>query len=183
MNALDFTAVLLCDDVRKEVTNKDILIGVYGGDILVESFPRWIKMAIWMEISPKETGAFPLTLKLTFSDNAPLLIDMKLQVRGSGTSSIAVPGMELLVEKEGELTLEIKEGESWQVLKRKKGAPRQSNATASTASERRSERWLSAQLQSTLWRAPYRRASPWTAHPCPCRRPARRRSPRPWRCA
>jgi hypothetical protein len=117
--AVDFSAVVLCDDIRKEITNKDILIGVYAGDILVKSFPQWLRMAVWMEIAPREIGEHPLSLRLRLEENPPLLIDMQLQVHSLGPSSVAVSGLELLAEKEGNLLLELKDGPNWRLLKQK----------------------------------------------------------------
>lgn len=54
----DFVVIsaVICDDVRKEVSNKDIIIGAYGGGIVVPSFPVNIPFSVWVEIMPTATG-------------------------------------------------------------------------------------------------------------------------------
>ena len=53
MLADEIKTVIFCDDIRKEITNKDILIGVYAGDIVVPSFPTPLALALWIEIIPR----------------------------------------------------------------------------------------------------------------------------------
>ena len=54
----DFAVIsaVICDDVRKEASNKDIIIGAYGGGIVVPSFPVNIPFAVWVEVMPAATG-------------------------------------------------------------------------------------------------------------------------------
>lgn len=50
---------VLCDDVRMEITNKALLIGVYTGDVIqVPKFPFNIYVSIYMEVTSNVTGDF-----------------------------------------------------------------------------------------------------------------------------
>ena len=69
--ALEIATVLVCDDVRKEVTNKDILIGVYAGDIVVPAFPAWIALAVWLELITKENGVYDMSFRIGMSNRPP----------------------------------------------------------------------------------------------------------------
>jgi hypothetical protein len=120
MPAFEFSSVIFCDDIRKEVTNKDILIGVYTGDILVGSFPAWINLSIWAEIFASEKGVEKFDLRLMVGDREPLLFKASMEFHQSGGAAFAIPGMQIHFEKEGDLALEIKEGDQWRELKRKK---------------------------------------------------------------
>ncbi|MBF0560727.1 MAG: hypothetical protein HQL37_01675 [Alphaproteobacteria bacterium] len=41
---------LLCDDVRREITGKDIIIGTYGDLILLETFPANLQFCLWNRV-------------------------------------------------------------------------------------------------------------------------------------
>jgi hypothetical protein len=43
----EFTAVILCEDVREEVGNKKSLMGVLPGDIIVGELPAFIHLALF----------------------------------------------------------------------------------------------------------------------------------------
>jgi hypothetical protein len=120
MSAFEFAATIVCDDVRKEVTNKEILIGVYSGDIVVPSFPAWLPIAFWIEANAKEVGHQEVDFRLTVLDNKPpMLIKAGVRVNKLGPLSITISGIQILLEKEGVILLEVKEGENWKALKSK----------------------------------------------------------------
>jgi hypothetical protein len=49
---------LLCDDVRHEFNGKQIIIGVYGDNILVPSLPTSITLCLWMRFKAPSAGAY-----------------------------------------------------------------------------------------------------------------------------
>lgn len=121
MTPVEIVTVLICDDVRKEVTNKDILIGVYTADIVIPVFPAWINLAVWMEAIPKQTGDHKMVFRLGTSNRPRAELHMLLRVNDlKGPMGMALPGMQHLIEEETEFVLELQEGTEWRVLKRKK---------------------------------------------------------------
>lgn len=57
--AISIQKFIACDDVRMEITNKAILIGVYTGDVIqVPQFPIPVYLSIYMEIISDVTGDF-----------------------------------------------------------------------------------------------------------------------------
>ncbi len=120
MSLVEIGAVIICDDVRKENTNKDILIGVYSGDIILPSFPSELALAIWIELIPKQIGEHELEFRLSLAGQQLATFMLKATVPKLGSSSTAIPGFRLGVAGETELLLEIREGHDWRVLKRKK---------------------------------------------------------------
>lgn len=127
------SSVILCDDVRKEISNKDILIGVFGGTMVVPSYPAAIRTAIWMELEPQEPGTRHLDIKIeTPSGNPPIEIGFDLDVSEHGTTettSFMVGGLPISLERDGEIVVSVKEDDGlWMVVKRKKvsRAPRPS---------------------------------------------------------
>ncbi len=118
---IKFTSVIFCDDIRREITNKDILIGVYAGDIIVPVFPVPISAAFWLEVLPEELGQFELQMRIILKDKAPP-IEMKigLNVSALGPFGLSLPTLQILVETETELYLEFLDGKEWTLLKSKK---------------------------------------------------------------
>jgi hypothetical protein len=78
-------ALIICDDIRddirKEISNKDILIGVYGSEIVVPEFPATIPLAFWMEITPTKLGELSLQLHLSFDDKILAAIQGSVDVK------------------------------------------------------------------------------------------------------
>lgn len=38
---------IICDTIRRETSGKDILVGVYGKDIVLPSFPAHVMLSLW----------------------------------------------------------------------------------------------------------------------------------------
>jgi len=51
---------LLCDDVRREMNGKQIIIGVYGDDVVLPRFPISISLCLWMRFKFQSPGAYSL---------------------------------------------------------------------------------------------------------------------------
>ncbi len=70
----EFKNIIITDDVRREISGKDILIGVYSGNIITEKFPSEFVFCVWMSIRSKRVGKFHLQIqtlgpsKLVISD-------------------------------------------------------------------------------------------------------------------
>lgn len=113
---------VLCDDVRKEVTQKDILIGVYASGISLPQFPLDLSMAFWAEITPSETGQYSCEFKFEPpSSRPPVIIGLGLEVMTIDNSNIAFPGVVLNFESEGDLVISFRCGEDeWSEVARKK---------------------------------------------------------------
>lgn len=121
MSKVSITAVIVCDDIRKEVTGKDILIGVYSGDIIVQDIPATISAAFWFELLPLELGVQRLELRLRLANKEEALpLTIEVQVENLSPSAIFTPSATITVDAETELLLEERVGESWRVLKSKK---------------------------------------------------------------
>ena len=120
MSVVKFTAVILCDDIRREISNKDILIGVYSGDIVVPSFPALINAAFWLEGIPETLGAHELQMRVYLRDKPPIEMKVSINVNMPGPFGLAVPTLQILVEEETEILFEFLDGETWSTLKRKK---------------------------------------------------------------
>lgn len=116
---IEVTAVLLCDDVRKEMSQKDILIGVYSGRIIASAYPGVLVAAIWIQYLPKDLGNFDYELKIeTPSGNPPVMVGFTLTVKEIDHSSIAIGGLPLALERDGQIKISLRESEGeWDLIK------------------------------------------------------------------
>ena len=80
---LDPINVVLCDEVRREETKKEILIGVYSGDILIPSLPAIISLTLWVHCKTHGRGRTKREVRIISSDG---------EVLSSGTYSTNIEG-------------------------------------------------------------------------------------------
>jgi hypothetical protein len=116
-------SVIVCEDIRKEINNKEILIGVYSGNIVVASYPAMLKLAFWVELVPDSMDVHHLSLKIESpSGNPPIEVEFDLSVKEANTAAtIAFGNLPIAIERDGELKVSFKEGDGdWSVIKQKK---------------------------------------------------------------
>ena len=75
---------LLCDDVRREDSGKFIVIGLYGDNILVQSFPALLQLSLLVSVRSQSAGDVPFLLEA-------MLADQEVYV-GEGTLRFEEPG-------------------------------------------------------------------------------------------
>jgi hypothetical protein len=96
---LKFKNVLTCEHVVAGAMNKPTLIGVYSGDILVESFPAGITMGVFAEhiSDPQQGGLLTLTLMLGKQTIGRMVAHAPDQQGGVGV--IAIPFVPLQISE------------------------------------------------------------------------------------
>ncbi len=107
MADLEFGAALVCDDVRKEINNKDILIGVYTGDMVLPHVPIVVPLCFWIEVKPRKIGNYDFSLAVE-SPGGKGELDATMEVEDLGPAMIVTPKVPVRVEKEGELRVSVK---------------------------------------------------------------------------
>jgi hypothetical protein len=139
MPRFDVGAVIICDEIRKEVTGKDILIGVYGGKILVRTIPATIPIAVWMEIEAHDVGIIQFELKVGQPGEQRLAeVELELSVSSHARDiALGTPTLPCLISRDGVIEVSIRDpGEAeWTVVKTKRVAMRPASA-GETAVER-----------------------------------------------
>lgn len=86
--------VLVCDDVRREESKKEIIIGVYGTSLVPISFPALLRLVFWVQLSSDSVGKFPCNFRLINSAGTEFFNvqgEMDVVVAGE-LSSLAVGG-------------------------------------------------------------------------------------------
>jgi hypothetical protein len=111
---------IVCDDVRREASGKEILIGVYGSGITVATFPAQLGLAFWMQFYTPETiiPATKLDFQLKGDDDAQFaLVKVELAVTRAGLGSISLPTLPLSLQIPTHLILQMKEeGGEWKTV-------------------------------------------------------------------
>lgn len=129
---LEIITSVVCDDIRREDTGKDILIGVYSGDILVPRFPANINLAVWLHVRPSKAGEAKFDFRLVGPHDVQFVQGHGEVTFGAvGPGSISLAGLPAPVQVPGELRLLFRQGnEEWrpvagiQVRERPRQAPK-----------------------------------------------------------
>ncbi len=112
-------AVVACDDIRQEINNKAILIGVYSGTLVVPGFPADILIAWWIQLHADREGKYELEVRVLKDGNSTLLrAIIGMEVHTPGWSTLALPRAPLQLQAPGHLELEmrVKDAEKWDVI-------------------------------------------------------------------
>lgn len=111
---------LLCDDVRREVTGKDILIGVYSDDITVTSLPATLIFSLFIRaIFPEKNKIYQIEFRVLGSAGQQLTPLIKASINSQNTlrSSVIFGGIPLNIQSEGKVQFQWRpEGTEWSTL-------------------------------------------------------------------
>lgn len=64
-----FKNVVFCDDVRPEITGQDVIIGAYGGGLIVRQLPTLFQFCVWITMSAKTVGRHLLEIDILGPSN------------------------------------------------------------------------------------------------------------------
>src|SRR6185436_1737323 len=109
MLPFDIETAVLCDDIRQERNGKYLLIGVYGGNLVVQSFPTDVVLSLWMLAHPKTTGRTQVRVRVVGPQESTLVEGgLEFNLKDTTKAAIlALPGMPLQVQTEGKLRFEM----------------------------------------------------------------------------
>src|ERR1700732_5037144 len=103
------SAVVLCEDIRVEQNNKYILIGVYGGTIVVQNFPAEFQVCWWIQILANQVGKFEFDIQLIKDEKDTLLrIKVEFEISTNGWAAMSLPKVPLQLHAPGKLQLQMK---------------------------------------------------------------------------
>jgi hypothetical protein len=114
-NKFEIRSRILCEEVRQEKNNKYILLGVFSGDIFVESLPADVPLALYFDgkVASKEMGDF--YIRLSGPGEGKAIMSVKYKPSDEATNvAIVTPRVEVNLEKEGILKVETSDDqEHW----------------------------------------------------------------------
>ena len=98
---LKVIAAALCEDVRREDNGKQMLIGVYSGDVVSTGFPANLAFAVWINAEVLQPGKGKLQIKYIL-DGSDMTSNMEAEIEAPNADSplgIASPALPLSVPR------------------------------------------------------------------------------------
>ncbi|MCC5979849.1 MAG: hypothetical protein JJU21_17455 [Salinarimonas sp.] len=114
---------VFCEDIRREDNGKDMLLGVYGGDIVAARCPIRVGVSLWLQYvsAPVRTGETGIALRLRFEGHEKPVSQIGLPFMEEGEATLALRGMPLEINGSGTLLLERRlPGQDWEEIARKR---------------------------------------------------------------
>ncbi|HEX4736761.1 MAG TPA: hypothetical protein VH331_04280 [Allosphingosinicella sp.] len=114
---------LLCEDVRQEMNNKFIIIGVFSGDIILPIVPARVAISAYLDGRVKVRGKNSLHIRYSGPDPAKeMVIEAAFEaLHDSQQVTIPLPRGDVLMDQEGEFCIDISDdGNEWVPLIRKR---------------------------------------------------------------
>jgi hypothetical protein len=113
--------VIVCEDVREELGGKKSLMGVLGGDIVINALPGAIQLAFYIELekSPSEGGH--ISFRISIDETEVAAAEVTIVPDPSKVALIVLPKGLVQFEKECDLIVRVsvnKEPEREMVRKR-----------------------------------------------------------------
>ena len=123
-------SALVCDDTRKEISGKDIIIGAYGGDILLGSLPSSITLSLWISLETSGEGEIHTDIRVLNSEGNVLVgLDGSVNLSSRGHySSLFTPRFRISIDKPTKLRFQFRSGRGrWKTLLTKNVLARESS--------------------------------------------------------
>lgn len=103
---------ILCNDIRQEINQKYILIGVFTNAIIVSSLPIDLDLALYLEIEPLTVGEANILINLEIDGEPAFDFHLKGNAKElSGTTVPKIPRFVVGLEKECEIAFKIQFGD------------------------------------------------------------------------
>lgn len=113
--------VVVCDDIRQEITSKFIFIGVYSGDFVLPAFPATVAPQIYIEYVPKAAGESDFSVGFLVGGKRLAEINGQLRVQEPrAVTPLIVPQVLLQVSEPSSFEVEFgAEGQPPEIILRK----------------------------------------------------------------
>lgn len=113
---------IVCDDIRREDNGKQIMIGVYTGDILVNTFPSNINLSFWIHLAVIEAGSAEIEVRVVLEPDDLEVFKMSSKLESDKPDPftvLAFGGIGMTFKQEGHLSLQMRQLENdWQEINR-----------------------------------------------------------------
>jgi hypothetical protein len=113
---------VFCDDIRREVTGKHILIGVYAGDIILPHLPAPVVLSVWVPFKRESSaeGKIPVEFRVVTGDDNQALGYGSMEITISGATeegALTFPALAMMINRPGALVFQLKQyDELWQTI-------------------------------------------------------------------
>lgn len=118
---LSVETVVVCDEVRHEISGKTMLIGVYNHNMLFEEFPvPPVTFQIWIQLKTEGKGKVPVRIRFKRDKKQIASGKMQLQIdaKKNNLTSFVIPSPILEFTKPCQLEIGLQfPGKKWKTLK------------------------------------------------------------------
>jgi hypothetical protein len=114
---IEIRSAVICEQIRKEVNGKDILIGVYSADLIVASFPAIVPLSFWLMLFADRPGPLALEFRILGVDGAAIAgFDASGDITAKGFGTLSAPILPVPLSGPGSLKFEWrrKAADVWQ---------------------------------------------------------------------
>lgn len=111
------TGAIVCDDIRHEVTGKQIIIGVYNTDMRLQALPVTITLCLWAQVENLRASDSKFEFRCDLAGKTVVSGDIGIKLpEGSTRASLPIGPFPVTIEKAGKLRFSLKfEGsKKWQ---------------------------------------------------------------------
>ncbi|NQV61414.1 MAG: hypothetical protein HQ502_17235 [Alphaproteobacteria bacterium] len=141
-STVSLNIALLCDDAKKEEgTGKDILIGVYSGNIALSEVPATVVVCLWLQLKTKGAGDFEKEIRVIDTRGEMLIMgkfEVQVHQEEAGLTSVALNKMPLTLKRSGPLKFQWRsENGRWSTILTTEVLVRPSDEAGPAAAERR----------------------------------------------
>ncbi len=119
---LELQNLIFCDDARKEVSGKEILIGIYSGDIVLPKLPDTMGLVLWTTMVVREPGDHKVEFRIDLPGGGNSIeIEGFIQAAAKdGIAAMPTPKLPITLIDEGELVVSWRiDDQEWVELRRK----------------------------------------------------------------
>lgn len=89
--SITFTAAILCDLVRQEISKKYIAVGIYSSAVVFPSFPAIGTFQLLARMNSSEPGSHILKVRLLIADEENQRIEGEMEVERPGEDWLILP--------------------------------------------------------------------------------------------
>jgi hypothetical protein len=116
--------VIFCDDIRREDNGKELLIGVYSGNLVISHLPAHLVLSVWVSFEKPETweGKIPIEFRLLDVSTSRALgygtFEMEMNSKQTArTGSMALRGLSVMLNHGGDYAFQLKQyDEPWAIV-------------------------------------------------------------------
>jgi len=118
-DALRIKFGIVCDDVRREDNGKLILIGIYGSNILVSSFPAMLALSLVISVDVLENFEGPILIRALLNGEKIVEGRTNLTMVIGNDALITLPTMPVRIDKAGVLAFQLRmsSDEEWMTIR------------------------------------------------------------------
>lgn len=112
---MKITNAILCEDCRVERSGKNILLGIFVGDVLVTQFPAALVVMFWIQIDGLKAGDHNFEFRVKLENKIIAEASFSAGLKTNGLMTLPIGPIPLEFIKGGKLKFDIKKSEGkWQ---------------------------------------------------------------------